>query len=164
MFARVDLEVDDRAGTRAGRAEDREVKARAATLVGLGPGVVSLDASVGGAPLPATTLTRSIVPSTGDGYGNYIYDPSTKILRWTIPKLLPSTSQRPCLLKLTWTTGDARSLPTHSSGITVGWTNPTQGLSHLKVDSVNLTNTNTHAYRPFKGVRSFSKGKLVYRV
>lgn len=131
---------------------------------GLGPGVVSLDASVGGAPLPATTLTRSIVPSTGDGYGNYIYDPSTKILRWTIPKLLPSTSQRPCLLKLTWTTGDARSLPTHSSGITVGWTNPTQGLSHLKVDSVNLTNTNTHAYRPFKGVRSFSKGKLVYRV
>ncbi|KAJ9475667.1 putative AP-1 complex subunit mu-1-I (putative) [Pseudozyma hubeiensis] len=131
---------------------------------GLGPGVVSFEATVGGGPLPATTLNSSITPSTGDVYGNYIYDPSTKILRWTIPKLLPSASQRPCLLKLTWTTGDPRSTPTHSSGITLSWTNPSQSLSHLKVDSVNLTNTNTHPYRPFKGVRSFSKGKLVYRV
>ncbi|TKY88337.1 hypothetical protein EX895_002689 [Sporisorium graminicola] len=134
---------------------------------GLGPGVVSFEASVGGAPMPATTTTTlnpSIVPSAGDVYGSYIYDPSTKLVRWTIPKLLPTQSQRPCLLKLTWTTSDARTAPTHSSAVTVTWTNPTQSFSHLKVDSVNLTNTHTHPYRPFKGVRSFSRGKLVFRV
>ncbi|CDR98510.1 hypothetical protein [Sporisorium scitamineum] len=132
---------------------------------GLGPGVVSFEATVGGAPLPTTTtLTPTTVPSAGDVYGSYIYDPSTKTLRWTIPKLLPSQTQRPCLLKLTWTTSDPRTHPTHSSAVTVAWTNPTQTLSHLKVDSVNLTNTHTHPYRPFKGVRSYSRGKLVYRV
>ncbi|SJX65185.1 related to AP-3 adapter complex mu3A subunit [Sporisorium reilianum f. sp. reilianum] len=133
---------------------------------GLGPGVVSFEASVGGAPLSPTptTLTPSTVPSAGDTYGSYIYDPTTKVLRWTIPKLLPSRTQRPCLLKLTWTTSDPRTPPTHSSAVTLAWTNPTQSLSHLKVDSVNLTNTHTHPYRPFKGVRSFSRGKLTYRV
>ena len=130
---------------------------------GLGPGVVSFDATVGGGPIPTTTsLTTSLVPSAGDIYGSYIYDPSTKILRWTIPKLVPS--HRPCLLKLSWTTCDARALPSHSSALTVAWCNPTQSLSSLKIDSVNLTNTHTHPYRPFKGVRSFSKGKLTYRV
>lgn len=130
---------------------------------GLGPGVVSFEASVGGAPLPATShLSPSLVPSQGDVYGTYIYDPTTKTLRWTIPKLHPS--QRPCLLKLTWTTSETGTKPAHSSAVSVGWTDPAQGLSPLKVDSVNLTNTQSHPYRPFKGVRSFSRGKLVYRV
>lgn len=135
---------------------------------GLGPGVVSFEATVGGGPVPTSTtslpLHPGVVPSAGDVYGNYIYDPNTKIVRWTIPKLSPAHQSRPSLMKLTWTTSDTRSQPTHSSGITVTWNNPAESFSQLKVDSINVTNTNTHGYRPFKGVRSISRGKLVYRV
>ena len=138
---------------------------------GLGLGVVSFEATIGGGPIPTSshsstipTLDPSTVPSAGDGYGSYIYDPATKQLRWTIPKLSPAHPTRPCLLRLTWSTSDARSLPTHSSAITAAWSNPTQSISHLKVDSINITNTHTHGYRPFKGVRSISRGKLTYRV
>ncbi|SNX86795.1 related to AP-3 adapter complex mu3A subunit [Melanopsichium pennsylvanicum] len=142
---------------------------------GLGAGVVSFEAVVGGGPMPTyssstTTTTSSVLnsamtPSVGDNYGTYIYDPQSKLIKWTIPKLLQSSHQtRPALLKLTWTTTDPKSYPTHSSGINVRWSNLTESYSQLKVDSVNLTNTNTHPYRPFKGVRTISRGKLVFRV
>ena len=131
---------------------------------GLGPGVVSFEATIGGAPISTTDspLTPSTVPSTGDAHGSYMYDPNTKHVRWSIPKLSPTT--RPSLIKLTWSTTNPTTLPSHSSALTLTWSNPLLPISHLKIDSINLTNTTTHAYRPFKGVRSFSKGKLVYRL
>jgi AP-3 complex subunit mu len=97
-------------------------------------------------------------------YGSYIYDPNTKLVRWTIPKLSPAHQSRPCLLKVQWTTSSTRTPPTHSSAITVAWSNPSTPISNLKVTAIELTNTATHNYRPFKGVRSISKGKLIYRV
>ncbi len=137
---------------------------------GLGPGVVSLDATAGGGSMSNTSdstravLDPTLTPSAGDVYGSYIYDPNTKLVRWTIPKLSPAHQSRPCLLKVQWTTSNSRTPPTHSSAITVAWSNPTTPISNLKVTAIELTNTATHNYRPFKGVRSISKGKLVYRV
>ncbi|SPO29076.1 related to AP-3 adapter complex mu3A subunit [Ustilago trichophora] len=129
---------------------------------GLGPGVVSFEAAVGGGPIPTSStssslLTPSTVPSGGDVYGSHIYDPSTKLVRWVIPKLSSAHQSRPCLLKLTWTTSDPRTYPTHSSAISAAWSNPAESFSQLKVDSINLSNTQTHPYRPFKGVRSISR-------
>jgi len=134
---------------------------------GLGPGVVSFEATTGGGLVQTSSsstpaLNAGVVPSAGDVYGSHIYDPNTKVVKWTIPKLSPQS--RPALLKMTWTSSDTRATPTHSSGITVGWSNSQGGLSGLRVASVEVTNKQTHGYRPFKGVRSISTGKLVYRV
>lgn len=136
---------------------------------GLGPGVASFEVTIGGgtvatSSIASTPLHSGITPSAGDVYGNYMYDPNTKIVCWTIPKLSPAHQSRPSLMKVTWTTSDTRAQPSHSSGITVSWSNPAESYSGLKVDSINVTNTNTHGYRPFKGVRAISRGKIVYRV
>lgn len=131
---------------------------------GLSPGVVSMEASVGGG-ITSQPLTCSITPSaatTPDSYGSYIYDPNNKTIKWTIPRLSPG--DRPALLKLQWSISDQSSRPTTSSAITTQWSNPAAAISGLKVTSVDLTNQATHPYRPFKGVRSISRGKLVWRI
>jgi AP-3 complex subunit mu len=104
----------------------------------------------------STGMTASA--ATPEQYGQYVYDPTTKVVRWTLGRL--AAGDRAAQLTVRWSTSQA---PSHSSALSVAWSQTT-GISGLRVASVDVTNPATHPYRPFKGVRSVARGRVVWRL
>ncbi|PWZ02006.1 clathrin adaptor, mu subunit [Testicularia cyperi] len=151
-------------GGTAGRNGQEAAVEEVVVTFGLSPGVISFEASIGGG-VANGPLTTEVVPSTAtqpDLYGSYIYDPNSKLVKWTIPRLFKH--DRPALIKFSWSTSNTAQRPQTSSAITTQYSIPNAGISGLKVAELTLTNPHDHPYRPFKGSRSITRGNLTWRV
>jgi AP-3 complex subunit mu len=93
----------------------------------------------------------------GGGIGGWSYDPRRRVLRWEIGTASSGTT---CTLRGSWSAGpDAAPRPARALQVTFGV--PRTTFSALKIDQLKVTG---EAYKPYKGMRGRSTGKVEWRI
>lgn len=121
-------------------------------------------------------LTASVSTTTGDDAGTWRFDAREGVVRWTIPRLASGGSYHgsaspggtviasaPSEVTLKGrVTGDARSRSFQPSPVLTTYSLPvgSPSLSGLRVTSLQISNVD---YKPFKGVRGATRGRIEWR-
>ncbi|KDQ07024.1 hypothetical protein BOTBODRAFT_39169 [Botryobasidium botryosum FD-172 SS1] len=91
----------------------------------------------------------------GKKEGSWNYDPRSQVLAWDIAQL----TTNPIILRGSFTSTEPHARPARS--VKIAFQMPRHSLSGLKVDQLKLTG---EMYKPYKGVRINSSGKVEWRM
>jgi AP-3 complex subunit mu len=123
------------------------------------PGITGLHCDVAGG------LGHGSISSEGDGSGGskrgtWTFDPKQHVLRWVIG--LADSSGSTYTMKASWSVGsNPQVTPVPARAVQVTYNVPRSTFSGLKIDQLRVTG---EAYKPYKGVRGKSLGKVEWRI